>query len=239
MTRLASTMTAVLLTMSVCSMSSPLAAQSTTAREPNPALWQSTPDAAALGSGGRAFLSYGMDEWNREWMLSGGVGLFGGMLHAMYGQGSLVGSPVREYAVGYARRLLDWNLGPWMSWGAGMDLTAASQRSTFSPYQSQAVRLMVPLSFRFGSPSSFSLAPYVGPYAEFGNVQFLRGCEGATGSCSASLLAPDNTHSTGLAFGTQITAWRFDLTMGALGVPAAMRAFRPGWQGNAAIRIHF
>jgi hypothetical protein len=238
MTRLASTITTAFLTVSVCSLSLPLAAQSPWPHDPNPALWQATPDAAALGSGGRGFLSYGLPEWNRDWMLSGGAGLFGGMLHATYGQGSVVGSPVREYAVGYARRLQEWNLAPWMSWGAGVDLTAAAQRSQFSPSQYQAIRLVVPFSFRLGSPSSFSIAPYVGPYAELGHGQLLSGCASRF-NCTAGVFAPGNSRSAGLAFGAEITAWRLGLTVGALGVPDGMRAFRPGWQSNVAVRIRF
>jgi hypothetical protein len=231
-------LTTALVTMSLCSLSAPLAAQSTSPRDPNPALWQVTPDAAALGSGGRGFLSYGVDEWNQQWMLSGGLGLFGGMVHATYGKGSQVGWPTREYAIGYARRLQDWNLSPWMSWGAGVDLTAAAQRSPFSPYESQGVRLMVPVSFRLGSPSGFSISPYVGPYAEYGRAELLRGCP-ATGNCFEGVLARGNTYSTGLAFGAEVTVWRLGLTVGALGVPAGTRAFRPGWQATSAVRIRF
>jgi hypothetical protein len=214
-----------LLTMSVCFLSLPLAAQSVSSRDPNPALWQSTPDAAALGPGARGFLSYGLDNRDGDWLVSGGLALFAGMLHATYGQGSLVGSAVHEFALGYGRRLQDWSLGPWLSWGAGVDLSAAAQRSRFLPYQSQAVRLMVPFSLRLGSPCNFSITPYVGPYAEFGSAHLL--------------LTPSNTHSAGLAFGGEITAWRLGLTLGAVGVPDGMRAFRPGWQASAAIRIRF
>lgn len=225
--------------MSVCSLSVPLAAQSTTSPyDPNPALWQVTPDAAALGFGGRGFLSYGVDEWNRQWMVSGGLGLFGGMLHATYGKSSKVGAPLEEYAIGYARRLTDWNLGPWMSWGAGFDLTAAAQRSPFSPYESKGVRLMVPLSFRLGSPTGLSIAPYVGPYTEYGSAYLVRGCL-LTNSCGGARMPPGSTHSTGLAFGAEVTLWRLGFTLGALGVPDGMRAFRPGWQGTGAVRIRF
>ena len=232
-------LTSAFLTMSVCSLSWPLAAQSTSPRDPNPALWQSTPDAAALGAGGRGFLSYGLDDWNRDWMLSGGLGLFGGMLHATYGRGWRGGSLAHEYAIGYARRLEERYLGPWMSWGLGLDLTAASQRSPFSLYQSQAARFMVPFSFRLGSTSSFSIAPYVGPYAEFGRAQLLRGCSASTGICSSAVIEPGNTYSTGLAFGAEITAWRLGLTVGALGSPDAIRGFRPGWRGTGAVKIRF
>ena len=230
-------LTTALVTMSLCSLSVPLAAQVTTPRDPNPALWQVTPDAAALGSGGRAFLSYGVDVWNQQWMVSGGLGLFGGTLHATYGRGSQVGSPLQEYAIGYARRLHDWKLSPWMSWGAGIDLSAAAQRSPFSPYESQGVRLMVPFSFRLGSPTGLSIAPYVGPYAEFGRAQVLPGCA-SSGTCFGSLTR-GNTYSTGLAFGAEITVWRVGLSIGALGVPDGRRAFRPGWQGTSAVRIRF
>jgi hypothetical protein len=147
------------------------------------------------------------------------------MLHATYGRGTRVGSPVHDYALGYARRLQDWNLAPWLSWGVGADLAAASQYSPFSPYRGQAARLMVPFSFRLGSPSSFSIAPYVGPYAEFGSSQLMT--------------IPGNTHSTGLSFGAEVTAWRLGLTVGALGVPDGTRAFRPGWQGTGTFRIRF
>lgn len=223
-----------LLMVSVCSL--PVAAQVAQTGAPNPALWESTPDAAALGSGGRGFLSYGVDDRNGDWMIAGGFRLLGGVLRASYGKGTYFGT-LNDYAIGYARPLYRQNVGPWMSWGSGLDLLAASQRSPSGLYQNQAVRLMVPFSVRLGSPTSFSIAPYVGPYAEVANGQYLRGCN--TNGCANSFLASGNTISGGVAFGAEVTAWRLGLTVGAAGVPAGLRAFRPDWKASAAVRIRF
>ena len=225
---------AALIAMSVCSL--PVAAQVAQTGAPNPAFWESTPDAAALGSGGRGFLSYGLDDRDRDWMLSGGIGLFGGVLRGTYGKGSSFGA-LSDYALGYARPLYQQSHGPWLSWGSGLDLLAAYQRSQSSLYQNQAVRLMVPFFVRFGSPSSFSIAPYVGPYAEFANGQHLRGCD--ANGCANSFLASGNTYSGGLGFGAELTAWRLGLSVGAAGVPAGLRAFRPEWKASAAVRVRF
>lgn len=222
--------------LSATSFSLPAVAQVAQTRAPNPAFWESTPDGAALGSGGRGFLSYGVDDMDSDWMIAAGVRFFGGVLRASYGKGSNFGS-LKDYAIGYARPLYQQNFGPWVSWGSGIDLLAASQRSASALYQNQAVRLMVPLSFRLGSPTAFSIAPYVGPYAEFANGQHLRGCD--VNGCANSFLASGNTYSGGLAFGAEVTAWRFGLTVGAAGVPAGLRAFSPEWKASAAVRVRF
>jgi hypothetical protein len=223
-----------LLLMSVCSL--PVAAQVAQTGAPNPAFWESTPDAAALGSGGRGFFSYGIDDRDRDWMLSGGVGLFGGVLRATYGKGSSFGS-LSDYALGYARPLYLQNRGSWLAFGSGVDLLAAWQHSQSELYQNQAVRLMVPFFVRFGSPNAFSIAPYVAPYAELGNGQHLVGCDAR--GCANSFLASGNTYSNGLAFGAEVTAWHLGLSVGAAGVPAGLRAFRPDWKASAAVRVRF
>jgi len=223
-----------LLVISVCAL--PAAAQVAQTGAPNPAFWESTPDAAALGSAGRGFLSYGVDDKDRGWMVAAGMRVLGGVLRASYGKGSYVGG-LNDYAIGYARPLYQQNLAPWMSWGAGVDVLAASQHSQSRLYENQAVRLMVPFSVRLGSPTAFSIAPYVGPYAEVANGQYLRGCN--TNGCANSFLASGNTISGGVAFGAEVTAWRLGLTVGAAGVPAGLRAFRPDWKASAAVRIRF
>ena len=223
-----------LLMMTVCSL--PVSAQVAQTGAPNPALWQSTPDAAALGSGGGGFLSYGVQDKGGAWLLSGGVGLFGGVLRASYGRASSFGT-LRDYALGYGRSLYQQSHGPWLSWGSGVDLLAASQEGQSAVNENQAVRLMVPFYLRLGSPTSFSIAPYVGPYAEFANGQHLRGCDAQ--GCANSFLASGNTYAGGLAFGAEVTAWRLGLSLGATGVPAGLRAFRPEWKSSLAVRVRF
>jgi hypothetical protein len=221
---------------SVACLSLPVAAQVAQNGAPNPSLWESTPDAAALGSGGRGFLSYGLDDRNRDWMIAGGFRFFGGVLRASYGKSSNFGT-LNDYAIGYARSLYQQSFAPWVSWGAGVDLLGASQQSQSGLYNNQAVRLMVPFSMRLGSPTAFSIAPYVGPYAELANGQHLRGCD--ANGCANSFLSSGSTLSGGMAFGAEVTAWRLGLTVGAAGVPAGLRAFRPGWKASAAVRIRF
>lgn len=220
--------------MSVCSL--PAAAQVAQNNAPNPAFWQSSPDAAALGSVGRGFFSYGLDDKNGQWMLSGGVGLFGGMVRASYGRASSFGT-LHDYALGFSRPLYLQNHGAWLSWGSGVDLLAAAQSGQSAIYNNQAVRLMVPLFVRFGTPTALSIAPYVGPYAEFADGQHLLGCDAR--GCANSVLASGNTYSGGLAFGADVTAWRLGLSIGATGVPAGLRAFRPEWKASVALRIRF
>ena len=221
-----------LLMISVCSL--PAAAQVTQTHNPSPAFWESTPDASALGYGGRGFFSYGMDGKD-NWLLSGGIGLFGGALRASYGKGSDI-VPLHDYALGFARPLYQQNRGEWLSWGSGVDLLAAAQRGPSSLYDNQAVRLMVPFFVRTGSPTGFSIAPYVGPYAEFASGQF-SGCDGS--GCVNSFLPTRHSYSGGLAFGAEVTAWRLGFSIGAAGEPAGLRAFRPAWKPSAAVRIRF
>lgn len=224
--------TALMLT-SVCAL--PLTAQVAQNNAPNPAFWESTPDASALGYGGRGFFSYGMDDRDR-WLLSGGMGLFGGVLRASYGKGSNFGT-LHDYALGFARPLYQQNHGEWLSWGSGLDLLAASQRGQSTIYNNQAARLMVPFFMRLGSPTALSIAPYIGPYAEIASGQHLRGCNAS--GCSTSYLASGNSYSGGLALGADITASRLGLSVGATGVPAGFRAFWPEWKASAAVRIRF
>ena len=226
-------LSAALMVTSVCSL--PVSAQVAQTHAPNPAFWESTPDASALGYGGRGFFSYGMDDRDK-WLLSGGMGLFGGVLRASYGKGSNFGT-LHDYALGFARPLYQQNSGEWLSWGSGLDLLAASQQGQSSAYNNQAVRLMVPFFARIGSPSAFSIAPYVGPYAEYASGQYLNGCD-ATG-CANSFLDSRHRYSGGLAFGAEVTAWRLGLSVGAAGQPAGFRAFWPEWKASATVRVRF
>src|SRR5690348_15680952 len=128
--------------MSVLALSIPAAAQVTRDRDPNPALWQSTPDAAALGPAGRGFLEFGHTDWDGDWLASAGLGVKGGMLHFTYGQSDLY----RDYALGYARRIVEHSLGVFGSWGTGIDFTGAHQTGPGPFGDATAARLTIPLS---------------------------------------------------------------------------------------------
>jgi hypothetical protein len=224
--------------MSVLALSIPAAAQVTRDRDPNPALWQSTPDAAALGPAGRGFLEFGHTDWDGDWLASAGLGVKGGMLHFTYGQSDLY----RDYALGYARRIVEHSLGVFGSWGTGIDFTGAHQTGPGPFGDATAARLTIPLSLRWGSPSGLSISPYVAPYAEMGNAEHVRfSTDCSTGTCTFSDQHwPGRTYSTGIGIGAQITAWRLGLTVGAMGVPMGLRKYGNGqWQASAGVRVRF
>lgn len=226
--------TAVATIISVLSFSAAASAQQRITREINPAIWQATPDAAALGPAGRAFLEYGQTDSDGDWLAAAGLGIYGGTLHFQYGQGGIY----REYALGYARRLTEHRLWFFGSWGAGMDVAGAYQSGPGWLYNPRSVRLAIPLSLRWGSPSGLSLSPYVAPYAELGRAALSR-CDFSTKVClTPASLRGAWTYSAGLGFGAELTAWRLGLTVGAMGVPD-MRAYRPGWKSSAGIRVRF
>jgi hypothetical protein len=156
------------------------------------------------------------------------------MLRFTYGQGQIY----REYALGYARPLTEHSLGSFGSWGAGMDLVGAYQSGPAWLYNPRAVRLAIPLSLHWGSPSRLSLSPYVAPYGELGRAGRTT-CDFSIKVCSGpTTLGGGWTYSAGLGFGAELTAWRFGLTVGAMGVPD-LRAYRPGWKTSAGLRVRF
>jgi hypothetical protein len=212
-------------------------------RDPNPALWQATPDAAALGSTSRAFLEAGRTGEDNSWLASTGFELAGGMLRATYGYRAMYrSSPRRDYALGYARQITQQDLGLFGSWSTGMDFTAAYQSTALWWQNARAARLAIPVSFRWGSPSRISLAPYVAPYAEFGHATLVSSAANcSTGSC---LFAPDfnggSTYSTGLGVGAELTVWRLGLTIGSMGIPRRLNLYDNGrWITTASVRLRF
>jgi hypothetical protein len=214
-----------------------------TAREPNPALWQATPDAAALGSAGRGFLEAGITGVDNTWLGSAGFSLGGGTLRASYGQRSIYhGAPYRDYALGYARRIADQDLGLFGSWGTGIDFTAAYQSGGSWFSNARAARLAIPLSLRWGSPSHLSLSPYVAPYAEIGHAtiaNYVTDC--TTGSCTfVGNLRGGHTYSAGLGVGAELTVWRLGFTIGSMGIPKRLNLYGNGqWTTSASVRVRF
>ena len=210
--------TAICILSSISILSLPARLDGQAARYPNPALQQGTVDAAALGPAGRGFFEYLLAD-DVDWIASGGVALGGGMLRGSYGK-----SQVRRiYGLGYARRIAEKNLGLFGTWGTGVDLAAAYDDTKWWGYNSRAVRLAIPLSLRWGSPSRLSLSPYVTPYAEWGRAAFLHG--GCAPTCPPSSLRTDATYSTGLGAGFQLTAWRLSLEVGMMGAPTHLNHY--------------
>ena len=166
-------------------------------------------DGASLGDPARAYLAFTRND-QVDWMTTGGVGLAGGFLRASFGQGrveSIVG-------VGYSHPLARQSMGLFGTFGVGVDLAGAYDISSQQSYQSRAARLAIPLSIRWGSPTRFSLTPYVAPYAELGHGKILRGnCESFT--CTGPLRVwTGQARAAGLGTGFELTAWRLGFDVG-------------------------
>jgi len=221
--------------MSTLSLPAPLSAQR--ASDPNPALRQATIDEAALGMTSRAFAEFSTYSNDFDWMGTAGVRFAGGLLRASYGKGV----NQRIYGLGFARPMAAKSFGMFGTLTSGVDLSAAIEQNDYYSYRSRAARLSLPLSWRIGSPSQFSIATYVSPYAEIGRAMVFHGYCPANGTgCGPGTTFPDLTRSLGLGGGVDITAGRFGLNIGMTGVPTRLNLYRNGdWSANAAVRIRF
>jgi len=183
---------------------------------------------------GRAYLEYsGSDQVS--WLATGGVRLGQGVLRASFGQGwrqQILG-------VGYSSPVAQQSVGILGTLGAGADLAGAYDFSSEQAFDSRAVRLSVPLSIRWGSPSRVSLTPYVAPYGELGRGRIVHAsCHQFT--CTSPITIYDGqTRAAGLAAGFQVMAWRFGLEAGLR--DALMRPDVPqgGYQLTIGFRLHF
>jgi hypothetical protein len=225
----------VIALMSTLALSASLSAQQRPS-DPNPALRQATIDESALGITGRGFAEYSVGD-RIDWMAATGIHFAGGMLRVTYGQGSTQ----RIYGLGYGRPIAQKSLGMFGTLTSGVDLSAALDQNTTYLFRSRAARLSLPLSWRIGSPSMFSIAPYVAPYAEIGRAMVFHGYCPANGTgCGPGESFPDQTRSLGLGAGVDITAWRFGFNIGMMGVPTRLNLYRNGaWTANAGVRIRF
>ena len=199
-----------------------------------PALRSLPLDPAALGMPGRAFLEYSRTD-QVSWLATGGLRLGQGMLRTSFGQGwrqQILG-------VGYSRALAQQNVGMFGTLGTGVDLTGAYDVSPYAVFSSRAVRLSLPMSIRWGSPSRVSLIPYVAPYGELGHGRIVHSsCHQFT--CTSPITIYDGqTRAAGLAAGFQVTVWRFGLEAGLR--DALMRVDVPqgGYQLTVGFRLHF
>jgi hypothetical protein len=174
----------------------------------NPALRQATVDAAALGAPGRAFMEYSLGD-GIDYTATLGVGLLGGALRGSFQHAYRS----RVFGLGYARTLGLEQLGQLGTAGVGIDVYSAYDASSDPIGGSRAVRLSLPVSLRWGSPSGLSLAPYVAPYTEFGRMTYAS--PGCADFCDIYLFGAQSTHASGLAGGLQLTAWHLGLTVGA------------------------
>jgi len=233
---------AVAVAISVCSFPGGLGAQLVRASEPNPALWQSTPDAVALGSVARGFVGLGFGSFAGSWFGSAGIRWGGGMLRASYGQSSDSQGPTyRDYALGYARRLVERDGSIFGTLGAGADVTAAYQSGPAWTENPRGARLALPLSVRWGSLSRLSFSPYVAPYTEYGHAAVVSFSNCPTQSCPfLSMLRPASTQSTGIGIGGDLTLWRLGLIVGVMGVPQGLRKYMHADESaSAAVSFRF
>jgi hypothetical protein len=202
----------------------------------NPALVQSTVDAAALDESGRGFLEYSLFGHDIDWIASGGYALGGGVLRASFGRG--YNRSQRIYGLGYARTLVQRDVTPFLSLGSGVDVSTAFYHDPMSWYSPHGARVLLPLFFRLGTPSWLSATPYVAPYGEFGRaMRTPRGCDGT--QCSAPVvLTSGPTRAAGLAAGVQVTAWRLGVELGTRDL-LSQKGFFTADQFTVGLRLHF
>jgi hypothetical protein len=215
----------------ICSSATPARAQRY--GDWTPALRSLPLDAAALGMPGRAFLEYSRSD-QVSWLATGGLRLGQGVLRASFGQGwrqQILG-------VGYSSPVAQQSVGVLGTLGAGVDLTGGYDFSSYAMYDSRAVRLSVPLSIRWGSPSRVSLTPYVAPYGEVGHGRILHAnCHDFT--CTGPVTVYDGqARAVGLAAGFQLTAWRLGLEAGLRDALMSLDVPRR-YQLTVGFRLHF
>ena len=199
-----------------------------------PALRSLPLDPAALGMQGRAFLEYSRTD-QVSWLATGGLRLGQGTLRASFGQGwrqQILG-------VGYSSPVAQQSVGIFGTLGAGVDLTGGYDFSPYAMFASRAVRLSVPVSIRWGSPSRLSFTPYVAPYGELGHGRIVHAsCQQFT--CALPITIYDGqTRAAGLAAGFQVTAWRFGLEAGLRDGLTRPDVPQGGYQLTVGFRLHF
>jgi hypothetical protein len=208
----------------------------------NPALTQSTVDAAALGNSGKGFLELSRSG-GIHWLAAAGVALGSGTLRANYTRGYFQGGIL---GVGYSGLITHQSLGKFGTLGAGLDLSAAyvlpsHARNYPLSYNPRALRLDLPLSIRWGSSSGVSLAPYVAPYGEIGRAVLMHGnCADFT--CTGPIFySVDQTRAAGAAVGAELTLWRLGLEIGSRDLMYHQRAipFYQASQLTLGARIRF
>ena len=163
-----------------------------------------------LGDSARAFLAFSRND-QLDMMGTGGIRFLGGVFHASVGQGRRQ----NVLGLGYTGELLRHDLGFLGTLGAGGDLSAAYDYSELEAYRSRALRLAVPFSIRWGSPSRFSATPYLAPYAELGHGQTVHFGSCVDFQCSGPVTSRiGQTRAAGLAAGLQLDAWRLGFDLG-------------------------
>jgi hypothetical protein len=191
-------------------------------------------DPAALGMPGRAFLEYSKSDVV-DWLATAGLGIGRGVLRASFGQ-----APYQQiFGVGYSSPIAAQSLGPFGTLAAGVDLTAGYDRSRLQIYDSRAVRLSVPLSIRWGSPSRLSFTPYVAPYAELGYGRTVHAnCDEFT--CTGPVTEfVGRSRAGGLATGFQLTAWRIGFEGNLRDAAVRPDAMHNSYQWTFGLRLHF
>jgi hypothetical protein len=196
----------------------------------NPALSQQTIDPAALGEAPAAFVQYGLPD-NLGWTAMTGFRFGGGVLRTSFTNAW----KLRAVGLGYARTLASKQLGPFGTLASGVDLAAGYNTAYGTATGDRAVRLSLPVSIRWGSPSRLSIAPFVAPYAEMGSRGYIRpDCETCFTSSRGGLLP---TRSTGLTVGAELTLWRMSVEVAQRDVWTHHGSYEARY--SASLRWHF
>jgi hypothetical protein len=174
------------------------------------AMLESGVDASSLGPAGRGFLEFSVNG-GENGVYGGGVGLVGGSLRAIFGQGYRH----RTFGVGYSRVMISRPVGSIGTLATGLDISAAYNTYGSTGVAPRAALLTIPLSLRWGSPSHVSFAPYVGPYGQIGSDRLyrLRSCD-PTALCGYDLVGLQSARGAGLATGFDLTVWRLGFDVG-------------------------
>jgi hypothetical protein len=203
----------------------------------NKALVKPTADPAALDDTARAFTQVDLIGGNRNaWMTTAGLRLGGGTIFGSYAWTTVD----RAYGLGYARPIAQRDLGFLGSIGTGLDLYGAYDIDKWTGYNERAVRLAIPLSIRWGSPSRLSLSPFIAPYAELGRAGLEQGdCVYTAPSCTNPYrVGPGQTREAGLGAGAELTAWHVSLNFGLRNLWMRRDALYSD-QASLGIRVRF
>ena len=218
---------AVVTTFVLCAGSLPARAQSS--REANTALSQHTIDPAALAGVPAPFLEYGLPE-HLGWSAATGLPFAGGLLRATYTSSW----QLRVAGLGYARTLAARELGWFGTLATGVDFAAGYNLAHSTAFAERAVRVSVPVSLRWGSPTRFSFVPYVAPFMERGSQSWIvSDCADCFTYHRGGLLP---TRSNGLTAGFGLNVWRLGFDFAERDV---IGQHRFDGQYSAAIRWRF
>ena len=177
----------------------------------NPAAWFPVPDPAALGVHSRLALEGYVT--TRENLV---------LVHFRVGDGALRllgGGASRRLSLGggYARQLLDRDLGAFGTFTVGGEATVASSAlKSFVDGAAMAGRLTVPLGWRWGREKGWTVTPYVVPYTEIGRTPGVARTPADCGlildaGCTFRRDGWRGTHAMGAGLGLKLSYAQVDL----------------------------